>query len=396
MNLEKKIILLRYHEVALKKGNRAWFEKILARNAQHLLKRKLGPDAGVLVKKQWGRILVHLDDASAGFDSLKNLFGISSFSPIWTVQTDKNKIISAIFEILNNYFIDNLKPKTFRVLVRRSDKVLPENSMELNRQIGGLIKEKYPEIEVNLKFPEMTIGVEIRKGESYIWFEKIEGPGGLPVGSNAKVLALISGGIDSPVAAIRVLKRGSSVSFIHFHGTPFVGEEVLEKVKDLVQAVNKYQPDPKNLYVVPFGKIQEQIALNSDPKIRTLLYRRMMIRIACSLASKIKAKAIVTGESLGQVASQTVENIAAVEACSTLPVLRPLLTYDKDEIIQVARKLGTLDISNRRGVDCCTLFADRHPVIRATKYMMEKAESELPTNEYLKLAQDTTQVFSFK
>ncbi len=216
--------------------------------------------------------------------------------------------------------------------------------------------------------------------------EKIRGEGGLPVGTNGRVLSLLSGGLDSPVAAIQILRRGSPCSFIHFYGTPFVGEEVLEKIEDLVRIVNRYQPDPQPLHIVPFGKIQEKIALATNPKMRTVLYRRMMVRISCALARRLKAQALVTGESLGQVASQTLENMSTINAVANLPILRPLIGYDKDQIIEEAQKRGTYETSIRPAVDCCTLFADRHPSIRTTLPLIEEQEAKFPVQEFVEEA----------
>ncbi|OFZ22245.1 MAG: tRNA 4-thiouridine(8) synthase ThiI [Bdellovibrionales bacterium GWB1_55_8] len=391
--MNKRAIVLRYHEVALKGANRGWFEERLAINARKLVARAAkiqgeGPDSPgkVEVTRQHGRILLHIECDASVRQSMKRLFGISSASPIRFVPTDKEALLAAAFEEVRDYMALHGTPKSFRVLTKRSDKALPETSIELDHFIGGNLKEAFPEIAVDLENPEMILGLEIRRGESFIWTEKIPGPGGLPVGTNARILALLSGGIDSPVAAIQILKRGSPVSYVHFHGAPFVGEDVLEKIEDLVRVVNRYQPDPEPLQIVPFGKLQEQIALVTNPKMRTVLYRRMMIRIACRLARTIGAHALATGESLGQVASQTVENIAAVDSAADLPILRPLITYDKDDIIVAARKCETFDISIRPGIDCCTLFADRHPSLRTTHALVQEQESRFDVNGLMEQA----------
>ena len=389
-----RAVLLRYAEVALKGDNRGFFEKKLAINAQKLLQRELGKDHSVEISRKHGRIILDTDWNTDAKTALKRVFGLSSFSPMRRVTTDMEMIIQACLEEVELYVKEYGHPETFCVRSRRSDKVFPESSPEIDRQIGTRIVEKYPDWKVNLKKPHLTVGVEIRFGKSFVWTEKIAGHGGLPVGSNAPVLTLISGGLDSPVAALQILKRGSATSFVHFYGTPFVGEEVLDKIKDLVKGVNRYQPDPKPLYVVPFGKIQEKIALVTNPKMRTLLYRRMMIRIADAIAREIRAQALVTGESLGQVASQTVENIATINSVAKLPILRPLITASKEDIIEQALKWGSYDISIRPGLDCCTLFADRHPILRSSLERIEEQESLFSPAELVQEALDQVTILN--
>jgi thiamine biosynthesis protein ThiI len=373
--------MLRYHEIAIKGQNRGWFEERLGINARRMIQRTFDKSTPVEVNRIRGRVILetHWDEATR--ETLERVFGISSFSPMRKVKTDKQTILSAALEEFETYVKARGLPKTFCVQTRRSDKVFPEPSMELNRWIGSEIHDRYPSLVVDLEDPEFTLGIELRFNESFIWTEKFLAQGGLPVGTNGKILSLISGGLDSPIAAIQTLKRGSPVSFIHFYGTPFVGPEALEKVEDLVRIVNRFQPEPQPLYVVPFGKIQEKIALATNPKMRTLLYRRMMVRISNAAAKQISALALVTGESLGQVASQTVENISIVNAVSELPILRPLITFDKDEIIAKAHRWATFETSVRPAADCCTLFADRHPILRATASLLEEQEERFPVDE---------------
>ncbi len=376
------MILLRYHEIALKGENRGWFEERLAINARKLVTRALGKENRPEVERRHGRVLVHAPWSPAVSDALGRVFGIASFSPMRPVPTSLDAIAAAALEEFESHAREHGFPASFRVLTRRSDKALPLISTQIDAEIGGRIKALHPSVRVDLEAPELVLGIELRFVQSFIWLKKVPGPGGLPVGTNGRLLALISGGIDSPVAALKVLRRGSPVSFLHFHGAPFVGDEVLDKVSDLVHATNRYQPDAEPLQIVPFGKIQERIALATNPKLRTLLYRRMMIRVACSLAPRSGAQALVTGESLGQVASQTVENLAAIDRVSSLPILRPLIGFDKDEIIREAKRLGTFDVSIRPGVDCCTLFADRHPAIRASLAQLEEEEKKFPLDEF--------------
>jgi len=386
-----RAILLRYHEVALKGDNRKWFEDRLAMNSKKALKAALGSTSPIQVTRPYGRILLETEWNPASQDALKRVFGISSFSPMRKVPTRLDLLTAAALEEFAKLAQVGL-PKTFRVKTRRSDKVLPETSVEIDRIVGSAIKDTYPQLVVDLKNADFTLELEVRLNESFISSEKISGEGGLPVGSNGRLLTLISGGLDSPVAALSVLKRGSPTSFVHFYGAPFVGEEVLEKIEDLVKLVNRYQPENEPLYVVPFGKIQERIALATAPKMRTILYRRMMIRIASKLAQRAKALALVTGESLGQVASQTLENMSSINEVASIPILRPLITFNKDEIIAQAKRWGTYETSIRPSIDCCTLFADRHPTLRANAASIQEQEARLNIAEWVEEAASTTYV----
>lgn len=387
-------ILLRYHEIALKGDNRSWFEKRLAINARKLLQKSFGKDFSVEVGRVHGRILLKMEWSDEAQSILQNrLFGLSSFSPMVRVKTDLEFLQRRALEEFQRYVEQHGLPLSFRVKTRRSDKALPQTSTELDCLVGGYIQDHFPSLKVNLKNPDFTLGIEIRFWESYLWTEQIKGPGGLPAGTNGSVLSLMSGGIDSPVAAIQMIRRGTSVSFIHFYGTPFVGEEVLEKISDLVKTVNHFQAERQGLYIVPFGKIQEKIALVTAPKIRTLLYRRMMIRIANEAAKKLGAKALVTGESLGQVASQTLDNLATIDSVAELPILRPLITYDKDEIIEYAKKWGSYEISIRPAADCCTLFADRHPTLKSDIALIEEQEKKFSVSDILQEALESAYRF---
>jgi thiamine biosynthesis protein ThiI len=385
--MDERAVLLRYHEIALKGANRAWFEERLLINTRKLLARALGPDARISLKKQQTRVLLETDrDGPALQEALTRVYGIESFSSIRKVETDRETIVRAAVEEFNAYLSSHPMPESFRVRTRRSEKVVVDDATDLDAQIGAAIQDLHPRLRVELRKPAFTLGIELRLPKTWIFTSRGEGPGGLPVGTNGKLLTLISGGLDSPVAAAQVLKRGSPTAFVHFYGAPFVGEDVLEKVEDLVRLVNRYQPEPQPLLVVPFGKIQEKIALGTHPKFRTILYRRMMLRIAEAMAHRLKALGLVTGESIGQVASQTIENMATINAAARMPVLRPLVTWDKQEIVDAAKRLGTYETSIRPGIDCCTLFADRHPAIRASTLAVEEQEKLLPMEELLQEA----------
>lgn len=370
-----RAILIRYDEIALKKAKRGWFEQRLGLNISKTLQRELGENRKIQIKREKGRLIVETSWNAKTANGLSHTFGLTSFSPVLSVPTDFKKIESAAIGLFEESIQKTGLPQTFRVRTRRSDKALPMKSADIDREIGSQIKEKYPELIVNLKAPDLSLGIEVRNHQSFVWTENTPGPGGLPVGCNGSVLSLISGGLDSPVASIHTLKRGSPTDFIYFDGTPFVDESVLAKVEDLVSIISRYSPFTSRLIVVPFGKIQEKIALVTNPRMRTLLYRRLMIRVACRVAEKTGAQALVTGEALGQVASQTLENLRVTDSVSHLPILRPLIGMDKSEIVAAARKWGTYETSIRPGVDCCTLFADRHPIIHGSIESAEKEET---------------------
>ncbi len=373
--MNPQILLVRYHEIALKGGNRSWFENHLIQNIKKSAKRIC--DTPLVVRKLRGRILLESEEDPKIEHALNTVFGISSFSPATSVRTDFEHITKKVLEEVSLSLKNTLSPHNFRVSTTRVDKILTSSSMEMDTLMGAEILKAFPQLKVKLKNPELNIGIEIRKENTFVWSQKRKGLGGVPAGTGGHLLCLLSGGLDSPVAALQMLKRGAKVSFIHFYGTPFVGPEVLEKIERLVDIVNQYQPDPMPLYVIPFGKIQEQMALHSNSKMRTLLYRRMMLRLSCEIANKIKAKALITGESLGQVASQTLDNLININQVSTLPVFRPLIGFDKDEIEHLAQKWKTYETSIQPVLDCCTLFADRHPLTHSEQENLEREESKI-------------------
>ncbi|MEK6706825.1 MAG: tRNA uracil 4-sulfurtransferase ThiI [Bdellovibrionota bacterium] len=382
--------VLRYHEIALKGGNRNWFEERLALNVKKMVQRVLGRDASVNTAREYGRVLltVMCPDYSttheqAVYEAVSRTFGIASFSPITIVPTDLTELTRTALAEVRGIIHEKGMPGSFRVLTRRSDKALPQKSIEIDREIGGTIKTEFPGMSVDLENPALTVGIEVRFKHSFVWTSKHPGPGGLPVGTNARLLALLSGGIDSPVAAILSSRRGSPVSFIHFHGAPFIGSEIIDKVTELRNIINRYQPESEPLYIVPFGKIQEKIAAVTGPRMRTVLYRRLMVRISSELAKRISALALVTGEGLGQVASQTVENIATIDSAAAIPILRPLITYDKDEIIKKAKVFGTYECSIKPAADCCTLFTERHPILYSTPDHAATEELKFDTAGYV-------------
>ena len=365
-----KSVIVHYQEIALKGKNRPWFVAKLVHNSREALS-----DLGVRqVKALMGRIEVVLGPASAWpevRDRLARVFGAANFARAGRVRLDVDEIAQ---QILND--LDSSDPSSFRVSVRRADKRFPLTSPQLEREIGGRIKEARG-WRVDLGSPALTIHVEILSDEAFYSFGKERGAGGLPVGASGRVACLLSGGIDSPVAAWRMMRRGCRVVFVHFHSYPILSRASQEKARELVQILTQYQYRSR-LFVVPFGEIQQQVVLAVAPPLRVVIYRRLMMRIAEAIGRRAGARMLVTGEVVGQVASQTLENMTAINEVATQPVLRPLIGMDKEEITAQAQVLGTYPVSIIPDQDCCTLFTPRHPATKARRGEVLRAEEALP------------------
>jgi thiamine biosynthesis protein ThiI len=360
-------VLVRYHEVALKKGNRPYFIEMLRRNLRSSL---IDLDLKE-IKNLPGRLLILLGDGAEVEQvrrRLERVFGVANFSFVERTPTDLESLKNGILDSLNGRQFGS-----FRVDTKRADKNFPLTSPEINRALGAAVKERSG-ARVDLENAELTISVEILPRDAFFGFDKIPGAGGLPVGVSGKVLSLISGGIDSPVAAYRMMQRGCRIAFIHFHSVPYLDRTSQEKVRELVKLLTAHQFSSR-LYLISFGEIQRQIVAAVSRPLRVVLYRRMMVRIAEAIAKKEKAQALVTGESLAQVASQTLENLSVIEQAASLSILRPLVGMDKQEIIDQARKIGTFDTSAIPDQDCCQLFVPQHPATKAKLGDVEKAES---------------------
>jgi thiamine biosynthesis protein ThiI len=280
-------------------------------------------------------------------------------------------------EILND--LDPEDPPSFRVSARRADKRFPLTSPQIEREVGGRIKEARG-WRVDLGSPGLTIHVETLADEAFYFFGKERGPGGLPVGTSGRVVCLLSGGIDSPVAAWRMMRRGCRVLFVHFHSYPILSRASQEKARELVRLLTRFQFRSR-LFLVPFGEVQQRVVLSVAPPLRVVIYRRLMMRIAQAIARDHRAKALVTGEVVGQVASQTLENLHAINEVASMPVLRPLIGMDKEEITAESQRLGTYPISIIPDQDCCTLFTPRHPATKARAPDVVAAEAALPVND---------------
>jgi tRNA uracil 4-sulfurtransferase len=371
-------VIAHYQEIALKGRNRPWFLRRLIRNLHTLLS-----DLDVReIRTPMGRIEILLGpdaDWSQVRDRLAHTSGLANFSLARRTGWDLEGLAAAIVEHLPSEPVAN-----FRVAVRRADKTFPILSPEVERVIGRRIQDArgWP---VDLSNPSFVIGVEIVPGAAFYYYDKIRGIGGLPVGTSGRVAVLLSGGIDSPVAAWRMIRRGCRATLIHFHGYPFVSRSSQDKAIELARLLTRYQLHTR-LFLIAFGEIQRQITLSVPGPLRVVVYRRLMFRIAERIARDVDARALVTGEVVGQVASQTLENIAAIAAATTLPVLRPLVGMDKEEITAQATRLGTYAISIVPDEDCCTLFTPRHPVTRARAAEIEAAERTLPIDEMVRRA----------
>jgi thiamine biosynthesis protein ThiI len=382
-------VLIRYHEIALKKGNRPYFTELLKRNLLSAVK-----DLGAReVRSLPARLLITFKDtidSQLVADRIHTVFGVANFSPVERTERDMKILKMRILEAVNG-----ARFASFRIDTQRGDKTFCLTSPEINRELGAAVKEKSG-ARVDLTNPEFTITVEILPRDAFFGFDKIPGAGGLPVGASGRVVSLISGGIDSPVAAYRMMQRGCRLVFAHFHSAPYLDKTSQEKVRRLVRLLTRHQ-FLSRLYMVPFGEIQRQIVAAVNRPLRVVLYRRMMLRIAEAIARNEKAKALVTGESLGQVASQTLENMAAIQQAAGLPILRPLVGMDKQEIIDQARRIGTFDISSIPDQDCCQLFVPKHPETKAKLREVEKAEAGLDIAEMTNMGVEnaTDEEFTF-
>jgi thiamine biosynthesis protein ThiI len=375
-------VLIRYHEIALKKGNRAYFTELLKRNILAAVK-----DLGAKeIRSLSARLLLTFRnnvDAAVVIKRISSVFGVANFSVVERTDRDIDALRSQILAALNgNHF------QSFRIDTQRGDKTFPLTSPEINRQLGAAVKAQTG-ARVDLMNAEFTVTVEVLPRDAFFGFNKLPAAGGLPVGASGRVVALISGGFDSPVAVYRMMQRGCRVIFVHFHSAPYQDKTSQEKVRELVSLLTRHQFQSR-LYMVPFGEIQRQIVTAVARPLRVVLYRRMMLRIAEAIARKEKAKALVTGESLGQVASQTLDNMVVIQQAAILPILRPLVGMDKQEIVDQSRRIGTFDISSVPDQDCCQLFVPKHPATKARFDEVAADESKLDVNELLRYGLDNT------
>lgn len=396
----KEALLIRYGEIGLKGGNRPLFERALVRN----LRESLADAPDLRIQRLRGRMLLTsaLPAAELALDAQK-VFGVTSVSPATEVAPTVDAILDAALQCtedaLRTDFGGQLRPSTdgnggpdgsggelvtattadpvrFRVTVNRANKRFPISSYDFAPQIAAHVLPRTGGMKVDLKNPQLELEIDIRQEGAWVFARRLKGPGGLPVGTMGRVHCLLSGGIDSPVAAWLCMKRGMKVEFVSFYSFPYVGPQSREKIIKLADKLAEWQPNTV-LHMVPFADYQTAIRDHCPEQYRTVLYRRAMQRIASRIASRRKGKALVTGESVGQVASQTLENMRVIEEASRFPVLRPLVTYDKTEAVAQARRIGTYELSTLPAPDCCTVFQPESPVIYGRLADAVKAESAL-------------------
>lgn len=365
-------LVAHYHEVGLKGRNRDFFEQQLAGN----LKRALRGTGYSKVRRGFGRIVVDFDEGAPvaeAADRAARVFGVAYIGCGKRVQPDLDQIERVGLELLR------AEPfGSFAVRARRTYTSFEMSSQKINVEIGRRLQEGTG-ASVNLSAPDATIWIDLFGNAGLVYRKRLVGPGGLPAGVSGKMLALLSGGIDSPVAAWRMARRGAEVEMVHFHGRPFTDPSSIRQAAELAETLTRYQLQTV-LHLVPLGDIQREVVTNAPSSLRVILYRRMMMRIAAHLAKQREAKALITGDSLGQVASQTIENITTVDSAlapGEIEVLRPLVGMDKQEIVDDAKRIGTYEISTRKYQDCCVLFEPRSPATRAYPAQAEKAEAGL-------------------
>lgn len=367
------IILVKLGEIILKGLNRRYFEQKLMAN----MRRRLSHIGKFRVYCIQSTVYVEAQednaDIDAAFEALQNVFGIVALVRAAACEKDKDAIAALAKEYLRD---EMLRAKSFKVESKRSDKSFPMTSIELSQYVGGELNEAYPDVKVDVHEPELIVHIEVRDLAAYVHGAPVPGAGGMPVGCNGTAVTLLSGGIDSPVSSYMIAKRGVHLISVHFFSFPYTSQQAKEKVIELAQIITAYC-GKMTMEIVPFTHIQEEIRDKCPEEYFTLIMRRFMMRIAQRIALDNNARAIVTGENLGQVASQTMEAMASTQAVLQLPVLQPLIGMDKEEIVRLARKIGTFETSILPYEDCCTVFTPRHPRTRPKLREVEAAESAL-------------------
>ena len=375
----KPVIILHHHEIILKGDNRGFFERQLLNN---LRKISAGITPPPSYSGGYGKFIVDIDGISTVDlleERLTKVFGIANVCSGLQVRQDVEEYCLAAGELLSG-----MEFKTIRVETKRADKNFAVRSMEVNARVGEYICHRF-NVRGNMSSPDETIYISIVDGAAYVYRSRVKGAGGLPVGVSGKVVGLLSAGFDSPVACWQMIKRGANVIFVHFHSMPYTSQNSVDQVRRLAEILATYQMDSK-LFLIPFAEIQQEIILKSPQSLRVILYRRFMLRIAEEIARRDKAEALVTGESVGQVASQTLRNIRAIDEAAIYPVLRPLSGMDKEETVAIARKIGTFDISKEPYDDCCSYLAPRKPATWAQLDEVIDAEAALDVGALVSLA----------
>ena len=381
-----RFFVIHYNELGLKKGNRDYFENALCRNINSVLQ-----DCQVeRAKRISGRLLLPLSanaDVSEIKKRLGQVFGIAYFGEAWASPQVVENLETNAWALMQGHPFNS-----FRIQAHRANKNFPHTSVEINQRVGAYVKQQSG-ARVDLERAQMTCWIEIVEKYALIYLERLPGPGGLPVGTSGKVVVLLSGGIDSPVAAWKMIKRGCTAVFVHFHSFPYTNKESQEKAKQIVQLLCHYALQAK-IYLVPFAEVQRHIMVDTPLDTRVILYRRYMLRLAEQIARREKARVLVTGDSVGQVASQTIENIDVISRAVSMPILRPLIGEDKVEIIEIARQIGTYEISIQPDQDCCSLFVPKHPETKANLPEIEKSEAQLNVGDAMNAAMESAEVLS--
>ena len=382
--------LIKYGEIGVKGKNRYVFEDALKARIRDRLASLPGEFS---FSKEQGRIYVH---CSGDFvfeevtDALSDVFGIVGFSPVMVINDDDPSLIGkAVVDFLASSY--DAHDQSFKIIARRARKSYPMPSMELNALVGGMVLDAYPDMKVDVHEPEIAVHVEIRE-QIYIYSGTIPGPGGMPVGTNGKATLLLSGGIDSPVAGYMIAKRGVRIDAVYFHAPPYTSERAKQKVVDLAKSLTDYT-GPIRLHVVNFTDIQLHIYDKCPHDELTIIMRRYMMKIAEHFAREEGSMALITGESLGQVASQTIQSLAVTNAVCTMPVFRPLIGFDKQDIVELSQKIGTYETSILPYEDCCTIFVAKHPVTKPVLHIIERSELKLgeEMEELVKTAIETAE-----
>ena len=385
-----KSFLIKYGEIGIKGKNRYLFEDALVKQIRHALKHVEGE---FTVRKEQGRIFAESQgdfDFEEAVEALQRVFGIVGICPV--LECDDLPVEELAVTVID--YMNEVYPEgeyTFKVNARRTRKSYPMDSMELNSFLGEKILDAFPKTSVDVHNPQILLNVEIRE-RIYIYSKIIPGPGGMPVGTNGKCMLLLSGGIDSPVAGYMIAKRGVKLDAVYFHAPPYTSERAKQKVIDLARIVSRYS-GPINLHVVNFTDIQLAIYEKCPHEELTIIMRRYMMRIAEHFAVATKSAGLITGESIGQVASQTIQSLAATNEVCTLPVFRPLIAFDKQDIVDIALKIGTYDTSIQPYEDCCTIFVAKHPVTKPNRNIIRRDEEKLALviEELLQKAIETTE-----
>ena len=373
--MEFRSFLIKYAEIGVKGRNRGIFEDALVRQIRHALKRCEGEFA---VRRTRGRVYVEVLSESYDYEEtvegLKTVFGIAQICPMIELKDEGfESLCSAVVSYMGEAYPD--RNLTFKVNTRRARKDYPMESMEVNSEVGGVLLDAYPEMKVDVHDPEVMLNIEIRE-KIYVYSIEIPGPGGMPVGTNGKGMLLLSGGIDSPVAGWMIAKRGVKIDAVYFHAPPYTSDRAKQKVVDLAKLVARYS-GPIYLHVINFTKIQLAIYEKCPHDELTIIMRRYMMRIAEDIAKRTECLGLITGESIGQVASQTMQSLAVTNEVCTLPVFRPCIGLDKQEIVEISEKIGTYETSIQPFEDCCTIFVAKHPVTKPALNVIKRHEEAL-------------------